>query len=298
MGLAIKSNVAVPNPAGAFKKLRKDAVLTPGSLLLVDFAHSYDPLTGGVPAAAALCPNIAWEEAAALHGSGSRTDWKLPFDKGGAFTGAGSDGFMERSSKGGIHVCMSQSTADASGNYLLLGLYGGSSHKLKDYLYANWEHEYYFDSFERVTRLAANAGAPTHLIGNSSSSTVNFLNYGTRDAHFAANKQEYAYSALPQAAVGPQHRAVRNLGRSGSVPASATAIAINLGVGQMGPWNSLYQNQHRSSILYGYYLEDLTVSGRGFDEVKALRAAIFNKDVLTSGGKYYGDSFTAVATCP
>lgn len=53
-----------------------------------------------------------------------------------------------------------------------------------------------------------------------------------------------------------------------------------------------------SHIVYRFYLEDLTVSGRSHATVDALSYAEYTKHVLTVGGRYYGDTFTDPATIP
>lgn len=46
------------------------------------------------------------------------------------------------------------------------------------------------------------------------------------------------------------------------------------------------------------YVEDLTVSGRTYAEVDAIDHALYTKEVLTPGSRYYGDTFTDPATIP
>jgi hypothetical protein len=53
-----------------------------------------------------------------------------------------------------------------------------------------------------------------------------------------------------------------------------------------------------SHIIYRFYLEDLTVSGRSYAEVDAISWAEYQKHVLTVGGRYYGDTFTNPTTIP
>ena len=48
--------------------------------------------------------------------------------------------------------------------------------------------------------------------------------------------------------------------------------------------------------LYRFYLEDLTVSGRTYAEVDAMDNALYTQEVLTPGGRYYGDTQTSVST--
>ena len=51
-----------------------------------------------------------------------------------------------------------------------------------------------------------------------------------------------------------------------------------------------------SRAVYRMYIEDLTVSGRTYAQVDAIDYAQFTKDVLTVGGRYYGDTYTDPTT--
>jgi hypothetical protein len=42
----------------------------------------------------------------------------------------------------------------------------------------------------------------------------------------------------------------------------------------------------------------LTVSGRTYAEVDAIDHALYTREVLTPGGRYYGDTYTDPATLP
>ena len=53
-----------------------------------------------------------------------------------------------------------------------------------------------------------------------------------------------------------------------------------------------------SFAFYRCYVEDLTVSGRTFAEVADLDQQLYTKEVLTAGGRYHNDSFTAVSALP
>jgi len=58
--------------------------------------------------------------------------------------------------------------------------------------------------------------------------------------------------------------------------------------------NSLL-NKSASGIFYKLYIEDLTVSGRSYEQVDAIDFALYTS-AFSAGGKYYGDSFTDPAT--
>jgi hypothetical protein len=68
-------------------------------------------------------------------------------------------------------------------------------------------------------------------------------------------------------------------------------LAPNQGAGKAGP--------HGVHVFWRGYVEDLTVSGRTYAEADAIDIAEFTKQVLTSGGRYYGDTIvTAPSTIP
>lgn len=62
-------------------------------------------------------------------------------------------------------------------------------------------------------------------------------------------------------------------------------------VGSYGTENSYLDAKSNSAaqVFYRFYLEDLTVSGRTYDEVDALDAAAFTT-AFAPGGRYYGDT--------
>lgn len=68
------------------------------------------------------------------------------------------------------------------------------------------------------------------------------------------------------------------------------------GVPSVGPFSAAV-NKGGSHILYRCYLEDLTVSGRTYEQVKAIDDALFAA-AFSSGGKFYGDTYTDPATLP
>lgn len=70
--------------------------------------------------------------------------------------------------------------------------------------------------------------------------------------------------------------------------------------GASNPFNAIGGIRERlsSSIFYRAYIEDLTVSGRTYAEVDAIDYALYTKEVLTPGGRYYGDTYTDPATIP
>ena len=291
--------------------LRDDPILSSGSLLLVDPSHSAAPWPAGVPANLATVPNIAKASAKTILG-GSPTDaavspiWEIPIP----FTA--NKGLVARSSKGGLDLLYSP-TLLVSGNE------GGQFQfptALRQYIFDHLDNDYFISSWMRITRVGSTdiANGPTFVynqISATSGSTNNFLTYtstsavapsignapciGSRNATVAAN------------IVGP---ACRNIGVNAFTnvkPVTAVmgqANTLRTRFGTVGrPVDSTGAASHAtcpgpSYVLYRFYLEDLTVSGRSYTDVDAIDVAEYNKQVLTAGGRYYGDTFTDPTTIP
>jgi hypothetical protein len=65
------------------------------------------------------------------------------------------------------------------------------------------------------------------------------------------------------------------------------------GTGNLTSANSTDGSESR--IFYGFYLEDLTVSGRTYQDVDALDLQAYNI-AFGTGGRYYNDTYTDPAT--
>jgi hypothetical protein len=284
--------------------LRDDAILTNGSLVLLDPAHSARPWAAGVPANNASIPNIAWKEAAALHGSGTQAEWDQLFQQNGVYPGTpGGPGFLERTGKGAFHVCMSQATQSGNGYGITLGNNSTSvTTKLKDYLFAHLDNDYYVSVWERVTRAAvANSVEEpvSHFFSNTASATGAFLFMMNRASNSGTGKSEYNSPALPVTAPGMAFRAMSETAYQNTKPAAALNMATDIfcvGYSASG-YTAFGQNKARSTVFYRAYLEDLTVSGRTFAQVQTLDKALFDA-AFAAGGRYYGDTFTDPATYP
>jgi len=265
----------------------KDKILTAGSLLLVEPNHSYNPVSG-VPANAAVIPNIAWEEAAALLGSGDATTLASSFSS--SFTGT--DAFLERSTKGGLHMCVSQ-VGYTNGR----GAAIRASTAIEAYLQAHPTNNIYLSKWSRITR-AASAGSPAEsfetAIWNNSLGTLSGRN-------IAFYRSGYSYTS---GRADPGNNTVGNTFRN-AANASFTGGNPSSGNVRIHPhsWGNYYQsglsagNHHPSSILYRVYIEDLTASGRSYATVDALDHELWTAAFAT-GGRYNGDTFTAVSTLP
>lgn len=304
-GLRITLPITFNDPNNALPTLRDDAILSRGSLVLLDPSHSVSPWAAGVPAGGQAIPNIAWREASALHGSGTQAEWSQVFTQGGVFTAPtapGGNGFLERTPKGGLHACMSQTTQSANGIGITLGNNSSASlTKLKEYLYAHLDNDYYVSTWERITRAALTGPVEepvSHVFSNAGSATGAYLYMMNRTQSAGTGLKALSSPALPQGA-GMSFRAMSQTAYQGTKPNSPQTMITDLfAVGySVSAYTGFGQNKARSTVFYRAYLEDLTASGRTFEQVSALDKALFDA-AFAPGGRYYGDTFTDPAGYP
>lgn len=304
-----------------FKILSVDPVLPrQGALLLLDPAHPADPVSG-LPAADAFIPNIAWESARAMVGSGDRLSLGVQRKSSGTLTGAA--GKLERSSKGGIHGIASQ-TAMVAGAIERLEV----SDMIKGYLLANPGNDLYFSIWWSQTRDWLNITGNRHRVfaltkANAADSTQSFRcmfcidGAGTDTAqlavypdasagapqHMGSQFERQVAAGQPNAQFGWRRQGTGNsdwtLLNGKTMPVSVADMQMRVGwgrsgsaiVGDTGAPYTLPQDQAGSFILQRLYIEDLTVSGRTWTAVDALDKIEHDKHVKNVGGRYYGDTF-------
>lgn len=275
---------------GSLPKYYVDSVMSNGTLMLMDVGFSTNPWPSGVPSSGAVLPNIAWDVAAAIVGSGNSTTLSPTFNN--LFTDQ-TKGKFERSSKGALHGMVSQ-LADAPSNQNQASLVFPTL--IRDYLYANQGHAYYMSTWRKVTR-AAKSGASSELIlfgaVNTSSAVTSYLAYGDRVRTRPTSGNRTGEIVDPDYnVVSNQFRAIAVSGWTGTAPGANTNIQAVLSAwgayGAFGSFGSQYSQSHAD---YRFYLEDLTVSGRDYATVETLDHARWAAD-FASGGRYYGDSMS------
>ncbi|MEA3390013.1 MAG: hypothetical protein U9R64_12185 [Pseudomonadota bacterium] len=276
-----------------------DALLVPGSLLLIDPAHSVAPV-GALPALAPFgqtpVPNIAWKHLADILGSGSETTLASTFFYDSAV--AAHANRFEKTSKGGIHGIISLVNNDAN----FQGAFIRAAVPLSTYLFTNRAHAFYFSRWSRVTRPGSNSVGATKAALWSSQGTVGndylfkFLTTGNQPASGAAQRLGGQSTPGPNTN-GATFDAIGVQGFTGTGPSSSITFApANWGTTAPDAFSGRY-NVQQSSILYRTYLEDLTVSGRTYAEVEALDRALFDL-TMGSGGRYADDVFTSPSVLP
>lgn len=276
-------------------KLYVDPMLNKGSLYLVEPMHPYDPWAVGVPAVNASLPNIAASSAAVLAG-GTEAEMRPTFFAGGQMAGA--TGLLERTAVGGLHGITTQNAP----NNINMSAAVNLPAKLKAYLYTNRTHTLYFSMWHRITRTV-----------DSAQTRASFAVFSESDANWlavmsplgespAAAPKRAGHTTTNQGAIG---NAFRALGTAGPTEGFGTLKSV----GTARPWSIGRNDDYSfaqgsitkyspSHILYRTYAEDLTVSGRTFTQAAAADQAAYEAEVLTPGGRYYGDSFTNPALIP
>lgn len=276
--------------------LRDDPLLTAGSLALIEPAHPANPLVG-VPATAALIPNIAHQESAAALGVAD-DGLASVFTIGGAIAN-GTKGKFERTAKGGLHGIVSQSPGLAAGDGAKLDL----NSSIRSWLTTHKaDHEFYISSWTRVTRAAIGTAGLLAEYGSGSDSAM-ILKY--------RSTQGWLQNSTPLPAGtfrnGTNGALGNNMASVKTVMGNSNLTAAPNNAGPMwGAPTGTYNNavggwlvQMPSLVVYRVYVEDLTVSGRSYATVDALDFAEYTKHVLTTGGRYYGDTLpTDPATIP
>ncbi|MWV50049.1 hypothetical protein GRS96_12295 [Rathayibacter sp. VKM Ac-2803] len=265
-----------------------DALESPGTLVLVTPGGfgSTPPANGGT------VTNRFRDQAATLIGA-TPSDADLSVWSLGASLGV----LQEITPKGGLHVGIPVS---ATGN---AGMDLNMKAPLYNYLRTSG-HEFYFSAHFFRTRLALTApGTP----GNGSA--LMSVNAGVTQL---ASGQLVGMGSVPvmpspPAIVGKQRGVTTNV--LGPVLADAavknTSAALtgavaydsqNATLWNMGPRNYNAQNSRRgaqgATILYRLVVEDLTVSGRTWEQVDKIDQAIYAREFGT-GGTLLADTYTA-----
>jgi len=279
-------------------KLYVDGIMSKGSLYLMDLSHSlgYD---NGVtaPINGTLIPNIAWEAATDIIGSGDRNSLSSLMNS----SINGTTGKLEVTGKKGLHSIFSQ-TAHLSQHFIKIPV----PLAIRTQMYSNPSHRYYFSTWRRRTRavVTSNPSNYAHVgLGFTNTSNYFLLDYWHSDLYFnPASPATQNKGQRGMIAGNALETFIKNNAFEGSV-GSPTVTTSDLnwyffanGSGGIASFNANDAvNKAPSMILYRTYLEDLTISGRTYAEVDALDKVMYDA-AFAVGGKFHGDTFTAPAT--
>lgn len=277
-----------------------DPLESAGSLWLVEPMNPAQQWAAGVPSNNGAIPNVLANKGAALTGSTAG----LTLTTAGL---SGTQGKLERSGKGGLHAIYSNTNATNIGTPNTAYARIRPDQAIKDYLFANLNHEMFFSMWVYATRLAPD-GKQFNVIGQISrttSATGNFKAHIGQSVSNLTGTSGSRLSSMTNAGGRTPGPRIQNVARPtfiGTPPTNATSdMDVDaFSVGNGGTINSYLTSKQGvgSHILYRSYLEDLTVSGRSYATVDALDMAEYTKQVLTPGGRYYGDTFTDPTTIP
>lgn len=253
-----------------------------GALVYIDPTHPARSWDAGVPATGSAVPNVA--EAAARSATGLSAEQVSP-----TVTHLGARKLVERSGKGGLHVAFSQDeTGSATTDHLLITLPAA----FRAWLQANKSHSFYASIWGRVTRERSNTAiAGGHLVSILSSGN-------TAASLFLRRIGDTGPAAYPSTARIGTDADGHNL--AAPVPFFIDGAWSDFSASALDRGEIAYLRREpgaASVILYGYYLEDLTLSGRTYAQVNALVKA--RRDGVTgTGGRYAGDTYTPPTSAP
>ena len=206
---------------------------------------------------------------------------------------------MQTSAAGGVHFVPPSAGADAGvGTLLTFGYAGGSSGDILEYLHNNPTNKYYVSVWGQITR-ADSSGQDMPLSSaftnsaNQANNRLYRINIKSDDAaaDVVANEPE----TLNQA--GPFFRSLSVNGWAGTPPptsGTSDVLAQILRWGNYAPYGGSNDSTDFAWIAYRFYLEDLTVSGRTHAEVAEIDNALLRAAAYESGGRFNGDTWTAL----
>lgn len=261
---------------------RIDPLVNKGSLALLDFTSPSMPSDwGGV--LSGRIPNLAWGPLAQLLGSGSEDSLSFSY----ARTLDDDHGLVERTANEGLHVAITQKAWDARQSVAI------ANPAVAGYLRANPGHSYFMSLWGTLTQDDANTGTP-----GANMRMAGFMS-GTSDVMNIRRGKNYALFP-EQNRVGMRQKPNRDVGtpfivngamsQLAPAPDGDTIILWTTGGGSGG------QVVMPSWVLYRFYVEDLTESGRTYAQADAADLDYYSTVVQTPGNRYYGDSWTNPGT--
>lgn len=280
-----------------FDKAYPDLGMSDGSLLLIDFSHpaGYD---GGsvIPVNDTVIPNIAYEQAAAIIGSGTRDTLSSRFKQAGFVGTSSSKHKVEWTGKKGLHTIASQSPGIASGDHTRITI----PDLIFNHIFNNVPgRDFYISIWRRTTRAQVIAALtqPFFAIGQSGSSilTVHDNNAGITNGGVTDKFTDNAVNGLTT-----HYSSWRANPWTGTKPGSPPAeggLRWSWLVGSFGSYAGSNLTTAASQIVYRIYIEDLLVSGRTWAQANAVDYALYQA-AFGVGGRFYNDTFTAPSTIP
>lgn len=286
------------------KLVELDAIESAGSLLLLDATHPSGGWPGGVGPSGSTLRNVLWKKAKAVYGAGSEASLAATLNYAGM---TGATGLLERSTKGGLHALVSQAPSlVTASNTPFARLHMDS--ELRKWLFQHPTNDLYISVWGQVTR-AYKFGPVDETYTGLGGTTLVELATGGSNQRVALGQRTLVQNELgklsnSEIAAGPAFMNAAS-GAWSLNPALETSIFSSLlCVGNTGVNNTYMsgaataKTRWPSWVIYRVYVEDLTVSGRSYQQVHDIDYALYQKHVLTEGGRYYGDTCTDPLTLP
>lgn len=256
-----------------------------GALMFLDPTNPAGAWATGAPAQSAMLVNLAAPQLKLLTPAEPGSSLQPVFNYGTMY-----DGLRERTGKGGLHLAGTSNNADPQ-NWAKLE--GGMA--MRRYMDANRGHSFYAALWGRTTRRGLVMPNSAYAVSSGTSGNTDTWGFYVRPT--AGGDTEYPTGARK---IGNE-----GVGVSGAAHAIDATYYQDIAISSIASTNGtspLYLRAGNPSatslggspgtILYGFYAEDLTVSGRTYAEVNALLKAKYIRDVKTVGGRYYGDTYT------
>ena len=247
---------------------RVDKIESKGSLLLLDMSKVSD-----LPANNGKFTNLFADRARQITGEESSIDYNFSLNS--------SKGKIERTAKGGLHFIANPSITESYDSYAVIKETAAVRKFIKNNrMNLPTDHMFFFSAWVRYTT-TGNAQRYTSNYSHDSNHNLQRIFYigqsystGTGNKRMSA-KSGYGYN--PDGTVSlPIDSTNFNMFNGGAV-----------GLNKVGSAS----RQYESVIFYRFYAEDLTLSGRTFEDVDALDNVLFN-EAFAVGGKFYGDTYS------
>lgn len=279
------------------KIIVKDPVESSGSLFLYDASYEVGK---PVPANGATVANALEDLAVSNLGS-----WITPGEVLNATIRRTPDlaniWKVERTSKGGLYGLITQNGGQTKDEYLIMDL----PKQVRDYIYNNRStNTFYFSAWWYVVRpmLSDENWAPQSVMhytgdGNATANYLFFMSMGAPSPFSGSTlKGKANYPGINEQQVSNLTRMRASIAVQGGVGTGPNSTnAIEYGMGAFSAWGSFNRNKAPSRILYRCYVEDLTLSGRTYNEVEAIDHREYER-AFAPGGKFAQDEYPAPST--
>lgn len=232
-----------------------------GSILLLEPGHPFSGLTG-IPTNNQQLTNILEDNAKQIIGANTNITFRInqPSDQL----------IIERTGKGALHFIIGNIP---SNSYMAIDF----GTVLRNYVKNKANPNFYFSVVIKITR-TGNSGYKSFggLAANDSPSSNYSFVFGNDLNLYTRNGQKYNDTLL----------------HACSVLDTQFSDWFSLFAGAYGAWSSFMSGTVAPSwILYRVYLEDLSISGRSYEEVLEIDKADIVR-CFSAGGRYYGDTYT------